>query len=194
MNASPYDRAETITIVTGLPRSGTSMMMQMLNAGGIPPWTDKVRESDADNPKGYYEYEKVKSLARDNSWLAEAKGHAIKIVAPLLPSLPAGAYHIIFMKRDMDEVLRSQSEMLKRSAKSGARLSPEQLASVFQGHLRRAEEMIKNAAYPALSIEHRKCLDDPAAVAGEVSSFFGGELDEAAMAAAVDGTLYRQRA
>ena len=168
-------------------------MMQMLSAGGLRPWTDEVRSFDTDNPRGYYEHEKVKSLARDNSWLAEAKGHAIKIVAPLLPHLASHKYHIVFLQRDIDEILRSQAEMLKRAGKLGARLSAQQLASVFQGHLRSAEDTIKTAGYPVLYVEYRKCIDDAASVAHNVNEFLGGNLNEESMAAAVNPNLYRQR-
>jgi len=193
MNMQVPSSEESVTIVSGLPRSGTSMMMQMLVAGGLTPWTDDVRATDEDNPKGYYEYEKVKSLARDNSWLEDAKGHVIKIVAPLLPSIPTGSYRIVFMDRDMDEILRSQSKMLERSGKAGARLSTEQLSKVFQGHLQRTENFVQSAGYPLLHVAHRNCVEKPSDVARVVNEFFGGNLDEAAMAATVDASLYRQR-
>ncbi len=193
MNSHVPSCEESVTIVSGLPRSGTSMMMQMLTAGGIAPWKDEVRVDDDDNPKGYYEYEKVKSLARDNSWLNDAKGHVIKIVAPLLPSIPAGSYRIVFMDRDMDEILRSQSKMLERSGKAGARLSTEQLSKVFQGHLLRAEDFVQSAGYPLLHVAHRNCVENPTEVASKLNDFFDGGLDEAAMTAMVDASLYRQR-
>ena len=99
-----------ITVVSGLPRSGTSMMMQMLAAGGISPMTDEVRAADSDNPRGYYELEKVKHLRQDHTWLKDAVGKAVKIVHLLLMELPADRdYRVILMQRDLEEVLRSQA-------------------------------------------------------------------------------------
>jgi len=113
---------ETITVVSGLPRSGTSMMMQMLGAGGLAVLTDGKRGADADNPRGYYEYEAVKSLGQDASWLASAGGKAVKIVSALLIHLPDGFdYRVIFMRRPIAEVLASQRAMLDRLGHAGPR-------------------------------------------------------------------------
>ncbi|MGI9427331.1 MAG: hypothetical protein ACR2NM_01650, partial [Bythopirellula sp.] len=114
----PDDPSEIVNIVSGLPRTGTSMMMQMLVAGGISPLTDGNREADASNPKGYYEYDKATQLRSDSAWLGEAKGKVVKIVAQLLTELPAeidgkpAYYRVVFMDRDLDEVLASQHTML----------------------------------------------------------------------------------
>ena len=105
--------SNTIAIVSGLPRSGTSMLMKMLEAGGLKPLTDRVRAADEDNPKGYYEFERVKRLEKDKEWLPEARGRAVKIISMLLKHLPPGfSYKILFMLRSMDEVLASQTQML----------------------------------------------------------------------------------
>lgn len=123
----------TITVVSGLPRSGTSMIMQMLDAGGKEILTDNVRTSDNNNPKGYLEFEKVKSIARDNSWMNEASEKVVKIVAPLLPHLPDGYnYKIIFMQRDMDEVLRSQQVMLGQNRAVRHEAYPVMLSEAFK--------------------------------------------------------------
>lgn len=104
---------EYITIVSGLPRSGTSMLMKMLAAGGLPPLTDGIREADADNPGGYYEFEKVKQLEKDTTWLESAKGKAVKVISQLLDQLPLHkSYKIVFALRQMDEILASQRAML----------------------------------------------------------------------------------
>ena len=106
-----------ITVVSGLPRSGTSMMMRMLEAGGIAPFTDGERTPDVDNPEGYYEYERVKDLEKDpdKSWVREARGRALKVISLLLPSLPVeNAYRIVYMRRHLDEILQSQDKMLDR--------------------------------------------------------------------------------
>ena len=118
------DPRESIVIVTGLPRSGTSLMMQMLDRGGLEILTDGRREPDEDNPRGYLEFEKVKSLAADNNWVVEAKGKVIKVVAQLLDSLPEEIdYKVIFMHRKIDEIVQSQYKMLERNNKSGGQLS-----------------------------------------------------------------------
>jgi hypothetical protein len=113
-----------IVVVSGLPRSGTSMMMQMLEAGGLPILTDGERVADADNPRGYYEYAPAKRLMTDRTWLPAADGKAVKIVAQLLPYLPPAPhrFRVIFMKRDLGEVLASQQVMLANLNKTGARL------------------------------------------------------------------------
>src|SRR3990167_393038 len=99
-----------IVIVSGLPRSGTSLMMQMLRAGGMSLLIDDQRPADADNPHGYWEYEPVKRLQHDNSWLPQAEGKAVKVVSALLQYLPPRhTYKIIVMHRPMQEVLASQA-------------------------------------------------------------------------------------
>src|SRR5713101_7433843 len=104
-----------IIIVSGLPRSGTSLMMQMLDNGGVAVLTDNIRAADTDNPRGYYEFEKVKKIKQDSSWLPETRGKAFKMVSQLLYDLPTSErYRIIFMERDLDEMLISQEKMLKR--------------------------------------------------------------------------------
>src|SRR5690348_9725375 len=104
-----------ITIVSGLPRSGTSLMMQMLDKGGLEVVTDNIRIADRDNPRGYYEFEKVKTIKRDTSWLPQTRGKAFKMISQLLYDLPSSEkYRIIFMERDMDEMLVSQEKMLER--------------------------------------------------------------------------------
>ena len=112
---------QEIIVVSGLPRSGTSLMMQMLAAGGVEVVTDHVRTADTDNPRGYYEFELVKKIKQDASWLPEARGKAVKMVSQLLYDLPAGEkYRIIFLERDLDEVLVSQEKMLERLGRTAA--------------------------------------------------------------------------
>ena len=116
-----------VYVVSGLPRSGTSMMMRMLEAGGIAPFTDGERTPDVDNPEGYYEYERVKDLEKDadTSWVRQARGKALKVISLLLRSLPDdNAYRVIYMRRHLDEILRSQDKMLDRLGERGARRGP----------------------------------------------------------------------
>src|SRR5882724_8514008 len=127
-----------IVIVSGLPRSGTSLMMQMLQAGGMPLLIDDRRPADADNPNGYWEYEPVKRLQQDNSWIPKAEGKAVKVVSALLQYLPPQyTYKIIFMQRSLQEVLASQAVMLQRRGTQGSKADDTTLATVFEQHLER---------------------------------------------------------
>lgn len=127
-----------VTIVTGLPRSGTSMMMQMLNAAGLHPLTDQLRQADEDNPRGYFELEAATRLRDNPEWVADAQGKLIKVVAQLVPWLPQGVpYRVVFMQRDIDEVLSSQRKMLQRQGKQGSTLPDDRMKNVFQRQLAR---------------------------------------------------------
>ena len=128
---------EIVTVVSGLPRSGTSMMMRMLEAGGMEPVTDDLRTADEDNPKGYYEFERVKDLERDQAWLEDARGRFVKVISMLLRHLPSGhRYKIIFMRRKMEEILASQRQMLVRRGEWPDRVSDARMAEMFAKHLR----------------------------------------------------------
>ena len=185
----------TITIVSGLPRSGTSMMMQMLDAGGAEILTDKVRQPDDNNPKGYYEFEKTKKLLTDVSWLEEANGKVVKIVAPLLNNLPNKYdYKIIFMRRDMAEILRSQQIMLGQKATAEKQAYPIVLAEAFNKQLEKAEAMFQRMPHAeVLYVDYASVVDNPLEVAEAVSEFLGEDLDLEKMAAAVDKSLYRNK-
>ena len=183
----------TLTVVSGLPRSGTSMMMQMLVAGGLTPYTDDVRQADESNPRGYYEHARVKALAHDRAWLPEADGRVVKIVAPLLRHLPVGpSYRVIFMERDLSEVLRSQEAMLARSGRPSARA--EGLAATYARYRADAEAWAAQPGIEWLTVAHTDALNDPEATAARINAFLGHTLDEAAMQAVVDPSLHRQRA
>ena len=191
-------RPEPVVVVSGLPRSGTSMLMGMLAAGGLDLLTDGARAADEDNPRGYYELERVKALdkAGGAAWLADARGKGVKIISFLLAHLPDTCrYKIVFMRRSLPEVLRSQRRMLERRGEGAGDAGDEQLAGLFAAHLRKVETQL--AARPncdVLYVEHQDTLQDPARVAHAVDTFLGGRLDVAAMARAVDRRLYRNRA
>ena len=135
---------QVVTIVSGLPRSGTSMMMKMLEAGGLPPLTDNLRTADEDNPKGYYEFERVKQLPKgDVAWLPDAQGKVVKVIAALLPSLPGGYhYRVIFMQRAMPEVLASQRQMLIRRGEDPDKIPDDVIAKLFEKHLRQVNDWV----------------------------------------------------
>ncbi len=185
-----------IHVVSGLPRSGTSLMMQMLDAAGIPPLTDGQRAADADNPRGYYEFERVKKIKEDSSWMADAPGKAVKIISALLPHLPEGyAYKIVFMIRRMDEILASQRKMLERRGVVEAQPDDDAMQRHFEGHLARIRALMESRPdIEAFYCDYNRLLDDPPSVANELAAFLGGGAGEAAsMAAVVDARLYRQR-
>lgn len=183
-----------ITVVSGLPRSGTSLMMQMLHAGGHDILCDDHRQPDPDNPRGYFELDKVRSLERDATWVAEAEGKAIKVISFLLRSLPPGhEYRVIFMHRNLDEVLASQAQMLHRL---GQPTGPEStlMRSHFERHLKSITEWISRQNHFRMhTCEFTGVLRSPAAAATAITEFLEAPLRIQDMAAAVDHTLYRQR-
>lgn len=184
-----------ITVVSGLPRSGTSLMMQMLAAGGMEVLTDGQRSPDADNPQGYYELERVKRLKEENSWLGDADGKAIKVVSALLYDLPPDyQYRVIFMKRRMDEILASQRKMLQRRKAADEQVSDAQMRIYFATHLERLEKWLPTAAHLAvLDCDYNELVQNPAEVAEQVARFLDCHLDVERMASVVDATLYRNR-
>jgi predicted AlkP superfamily phosphohydrolase/phosphomutase/predicted Zn-dependent protease len=188
---------ESLIVVSGLPRSGTSMLMQMLAAGGVAVMSDGLREADEDNPRGYLEYEPVKNLLKDASWLGEARGKAIKIVAPLLGAIPAELpCQVIFVERDVEEVLDSQARMLVRRGKS-IEMS-EKRRGLLEGEYARTVARVKallarRAGTRVLSVGYRETVANPPVVAARVNEFLGGGFDVGAMTAAVDAALHRNR-
>jgi hypothetical protein len=182
-----------IVIVSGLPRSGTSLMMQMLHGGGVEVVTDHVRTADTDNPRGYYEYEQVKKIKQDTSWLPATRGKAFKMVSQLLYDLPPGErYRIIFMERDLDEVLLSQEKMLQRLGRpAGPR---EEMKRAFKVHLQKLLEWLwRQPNMEVLCVSYNDLVERPAEQAARVSQLLGGGPDADKMAASVDPSLYRNR-
>lgn len=188
------DRA--ITIVSGLPRSGTSMMMKMLEAGGMPVLTDHQRAPDEDNPKGYYEFERVKKLPEgDYAWLPEARGRVVKVISALLEHLPMDYdYRVIFMQRKMEEILASQKQMLLRANKPDEGISDDDLAAMYARHLASVQAWL--AARPnfrVLYVDYNDLLIRPETHIPQINRFLGGRLDTDKMTYVVDPSLYRQR-
>jgi hypothetical protein len=185
--------APEIIVVSGLPRSGTSLMMQMLDNGGVEVVTDNVRSADADNPRGYYEFEQVKQIKRDSSWLPGARGKAFKMVSQLLYDLPPGeAYRIIFMERDLDETLRSQEKMLERLGRTPA--PRETMKRAYALHLERLHAWLERQGnLTLLRVSYNDLIARPREQAERVTAFLGGAADPAAMVRTVDPSLYRNR-
>jgi len=186
---------QEIAIVSGLPRSGTSMMMKMLEAGGLTVVTDGIREADVDNPRGYYEFERVKQIKEDSSWIPETRGRVFKMVSLLLYHLPPNErYRVVLMRRDTDEILASERKMLERLGRNADHASDERMAEIFGKHLAHLEGWIGRQSHlTVLQVSYNEVLGEPDRVLRGVSEFFGGTLDVEKMAAVVDPALYRNR-
>ena len=184
-----------ITVVSGLPRSGTSLMMQMLEKGGMEVLTDDIRKADENNQRGYYELEKVKSLAKDPSWIGEAEGKAVKIIAQLLFFLPRNFdYRILFMERSMDEIIGSQSKMLQNLGQTGANLDPAILIQTFQKQLDQATTFMNQTPnIEWMPVSFNAILDDPESAADKVNVFLKDALSISDVTSVVDDLLYRTR-
>src|SRR5580700_3335419 len=178
-----------ITIVSGLPRSGTSLMMQMLDAGGLPVLSDGERRADADNPKGYLEWERIKQLPKDPALIAEAEGKVVKVISQLILSLPSGhEYRIIFMQRPLPEVLKSQDEMLRRRGNADSNSDTSAIEEAFQRHLIEVNKWLAEKPNMRVSrVHYHRVLREPKAVAEEVAAFLQLPLDLQAMVRQVDG-------
>lgn len=185
---------DTVTIVSGLPRSGTSMMMRMLAAGGLDALTDNIRGADVDNPRGYFELEKAKAIERDSSWLPATRGKVFKMVSMLLFDLPpTEAYKVVFMERDIVEVLVSQHKMLKRLGRAPGNPDPK-LATSFRTHLAKLDAWLQSRQdIEMLRVDYGAVIGDPRKQAKRVAAFLDCRLDVDAMVQAVDSSLYRNR-
>ena len=194
MGRESADR-EIVTIVSGLPRSGTSMMMMMLEAGGLPVLTDNIRTADEDNPKGYYEFERVKQVEHDQAWLEQAQGKVVKMVSALLKHLPQSyTYKVIFMRRVMEEVLASQRQMLVRREKPTDTVSDERMADLSRQHLKKVEAWLdEQPNIEILYTSYNEVLKNPVEQAKKVNQFLGNTLDVESMVGVVDRSLYHQR-
>ena len=183
-----------VTVVTGLPRSGTSMMMQMLRAAGMESLTDGQRTADEDNPRGYFEFKAATQLRDNPRWVSHAQGKVVKVVAQLVPWLPQGfRYRVVFMDRDIHEVLASQQKMLERQGGQNSTLSDNRLHKVFQGQLAQTHRLLTANLIPMLNVSYARAIENPSQVAAEVAEFLGPNVEGAPMAAAIDPALYRRR-
>src|SRR4051812_17448812 len=187
--------SDYVTIVSGLPRSGTSLMMQMLQAGGMQLLTDGQRAPDEHNPRGYFEHEAVKHSRTALSWLNQANGKAVKVVHLLLPHLPLDrSYRVIFMLRDLQEVILSQRVMLNKQGRAAATLPDSTLAGIFQKQLDEVRHWLSTRPNcRALYLHHAEVITYPETAADQINLFLSGNLLVSRMIAAVDPALYRQR-
>ncbi|MBK9925993.1 MAG: sulfotransferase domain-containing protein [Anaerolineales bacterium] len=190
------ENKDYIIVVSGLPRSGTSMMMKMLEAGGQPILTDNLREPDANNPNGYYEFERVKQLTDgDFDWIPEAGGKVVKIVTGLVMNLPSDhKYKVIFMQRAMKEVLSSQKKMLGRLGQQDDKVEDEKMKKIYQEHLKQVNAWIaKQPNIEVLYVNYNTMLGNPLDSLQKVNDFLGGTMDVNRMAGVVNKELYRER-
>lgn len=185
-----------IIIVSGLPRSGTSLMMQMLAAGGVPILSDGERRADVDNPKGYLEWERIKQLPKEPGCIAEGEGKAVKVISQLLLSLPlAHEYRVIFMQRPLAEVLASQEQMLRHRGTAEAGGDTPAITKAFQNHLYEVNTWLNGKPnVKVMRVQYHNVLKEPGVIAESLAQFLGMALNVEAMARQVDATLYRQRA
>ncbi len=184
-----------VTVVSGLPRSGTSMMMRMLEAGGLPAITDGVRQADLDNPRGYYEFEPALRTKEDASWLDGAEGRVVKMVYQLVYHLPANRhYRILLMNRSLDEVLKSQRSMLGRLGRDDGGIPDAKMAQLFESELSKFRAFVAEQPHlRMIAVDYNQMVADPQPQATEVNQFLGGNLDVSAMIAVVEPSLYRNR-
>jgi sulfotransferase family protein len=186
---------EHITIVSGLPRSGTSMMMKMLEAGGLGPLTDNIRAADEDNPKGYFEFERVKQIENDKAWLEDARGRVVKLISALVKHLPPSYnYKVIFMRRAMPEILASQRQMLIRRGEPADAVPDDKMAAMFEKHVAQVETWLAaQANIETIYVSYNDVMKDARPHAELINSFLGGTLNVDSMVGVADAALYRQR-
>lgn len=185
---------DIITIVSGLPRSGTSLMMQMLEAGGLKVVTDNERKADEDNPRGYFEFERVKKIKEDSSWLNDVEGKAVKMISDLLYYLPSDRiYRVIFMERELREVLASQKKMLaRRGIKDDT--NDEEMENLFHNHLAKLGQWLEEQKnIDVLYLSYNEIIKDSLKNAKVVDDFLGNILNVKEMGKVVEEKLYRNR-
>lgn len=185
-----------ITIVSGLPRSGTSLMMQMLVAGGMTALSDGERQADIDNPKGYLEWERIKQLPKDPTLIGEAEGKVVKVISQLLLSLPLTyVYRIVFMQRPLAEVLKSQEQMLRRRGTADTSVDASAMTRAFQNHLYEVNTWLNGKPnFEVLRVQYHHLLNEGHETCQRISTFLNLPLNMEAMLAQVDQSLYRNRA
>ncbi|MBF0536605.1 MAG: sulfotransferase domain-containing protein [Nitrospirae bacterium] len=186
---------KTLIVVSGLPRTGTSMIMRMLMEGGIEILSDGLRQSDECNPHGYFELEKVKTIPEDSGWLKEHYGKAVKVVSELVENLPADInYKVIFMERNLTEVITSQNKMLNLMG-AEVNFEVDELAGLYENHLDEVRSNMSNKPnYDVLCLKYSEVIENPQSASLKISQFLGRHLDIEKMAAAVDIDLYRNKA
>lgn len=179
-----------ITLITGIPRSGTSLMMQLFKAANASIATDSIREEDENNPKGYYELEAVKGIVKNNTFLKEYDGKAIKIVAPLVTFIDLSLeYRVVFILRDLDEVVQSQEKMVGKDQQD----QKEKFKKMYALHIEKSRQFLQAHAIPFIEIHHRELLQNPDNSLQRLIDFCGWETPMAELKSVIDDSLYRNR-
>lgn len=179
-----------VTIVTGLPRSGTSLMMQLLNKSSLKILSDGIRQKDVSNPEGYYELEAVKGIVRDNSFLKDAEGKVVKIVAPLPIYLDKALnYRIVFMRRDIEEVLRSQEKMLNKDQTS----EREKFRTIYEMHLKKTYHFFEANSIPYIDIQYKQLLNDSEVELNRLIDFLDLTTTVEELLSVIKSDLYRNK-
>ena len=190
-------KTSSIIVVSGLPRSGTSMMMAMLQAGGVELISDGIRKPDIDNPRGYFELEAVKRLAKnpDTTWLAGSNGKVVKVVSSLLKHLPSlYQYDVIFMNRDLKEIMASQRKMLERRGEDQGSQNDARIEMLFERHLQEIKDWLRRQInFRLMEVAYRDALANPQDQARRVEDFLKRKLSLEAMSGVVTLGLYRNR-
>jgi hypothetical protein len=182
---------QVITIVTGLPRSGTSLMMQILNKAGLEILSDGIREKDVNNPEGYYELEAVKGIVKDNSFLKEANGKVVKIVAPLPMFMDKSlSYRVILMRREIEEILRSQEKMLNKDQSA----EREKFKTIYANHLQKTYQFFEMNNIPFQDISYQQLIQNTDIELKKICAFLDINSDLHLLAEAVHPELYRNKA
>ncbi len=184
-----------ITVVSGIPRSGTSLMMQMMAAGGVPVLTDGQRSADANNPRGYFELESVKSLSKNQDIIGQAEGKVVKVISSLLPSLPKQfQYRVVFMCRPLEEVVSSQNRMLERLGKEVPPTPTAAVVAAFEEHLKKTRSWLSQQPnFEVLYVDYPAVLQSPEEQAGRICGFLGRALDVPAMIRQIEHSLHREK-
>jgi hypothetical protein len=185
-----------VVIVSGLPRSGTSMMMKMLAEGGLEIVTDSLRTADEDNPNGYFEFETVKKMADGQTeWVRDAQGKAVKVISALLEYLPKEyKYKVVFMERALKEILASQQKMLARRGEK-SEISDEEMQAQFEEHLKVVKYWLaRQPNMEVLYVDYNRMVVEPSAYCRAIAEFLALPLDTVKMSAVPNERLYRNRA
>lgn len=185
-----------IVIVSGLPRSGTSMMMNMLEAGGMDLLVDNVRKADKDNPRGYFEYELVKKLPEGNIiWLESANSKVVKVVSYYIHHLPPRyEYKVLFMERNFDEILESQKQSVIEKEQTTSRKEDKMMTDYFKNHVKQTKEWISlQPNFSVLYLSYNEIVLNPEQYLDKINTFLELELNKEKMSKIVDKNLYRQR-
>lgn len=190
VHLSQFECMSVVTIVTGLPRSGTSLMMQILEKSSLEILTDGIRQKDNNNPEGYFELDAVKGIVKDNSFLKSAAGKVVKIVAPLPIFMDKSlSYRVIFMRREIEEILRSQEIMLNKDQQA----ERQKFAAIYETHIQKTYQFFVSNNIPYLDVPYKELIQNPEHELEKIIAFLEIDAVWQDLASAVNPSLYRNR-